>query len=75
MPHILAICRDATFWFFDLAEVFGVGEGPFRIDDGLAPVLCGVGSVHLKCCGGENEEGGYIDVLHCWRVGWLISLV
>lgn len=59
MPYVLEIGGDAAFRLFALRGVFGVGEGPFGRNDGLAPVFGGVGSVHLQCCGGDFWEGYY----------------
>eukprot|EP00956_Cyclotella_meneghiniana_P018635 scaffold31170_cov69-Cyclotella_meneghiniana.AAC.7 len=47
MPHILTIGRNAPLRFLELHRVFGVGEGPFGRNDGLAPVFGVVGTMDL----------------------------
>jgi hypothetical protein len=57
VPDILQIGRGSTLRFFGLIGVFGVCKGPFRRNDGLAPLLRVVGSVDLEGVGWEDGEG------------------
>jgi len=57
MTNILSIRRDSSLSFFDLSVVFGICEGPFWFNDGLAPWLCGPGPGHLHGVG-SGDSGG-----------------